>query len=208
MTSICWKLNKEIKIKERVQIVTFSVILHFLQPLFFKPIENIRFRSVRNYYFQFPGIVLIAVAVFSGFFNFYQEKTNSAIMESFKKMVPKFATVIRDGENYIIPSEEIVTGIFFKRFWKLLETMSKIYKTGLRFYCEIVFWRIMEKSSTHLSSVSRISWGIFVLKYQWRKSPFLEIWENYQECSFLTTNAKSLGNRFKNIELRITDYYD
>lgn len=56
------------------------------------------------------GILLIVVTVFSGLFNFYQDVSSSAIMESFKKMVPKYANVIRDGVKYFIPSEEIVIG--------------------------------------------------------------------------------------------------
>lgn len=52
----------------------------------------------------------MAVILFSGFFGYYQEYSNVAIMESFNKMVPKFATVVRDGTEYVIPSEEIVLG--------------------------------------------------------------------------------------------------
>ncbi|XP_023312013.1 LOW QUALITY PROTEIN: sodium/potassium-transporting ATPase subunit alpha-4-like [Anoplophora glabripennis] len=62
------------------------------------------------------GGVLLVVIFFSGFFGFYQEKTSSAIMESFKKMVPKFAMVIRSGSEYAIPSEEIVQGDLVKLY--------------------------------------------------------------------------------------------
>lgn len=61
-------------------------------------------------FFLVIGGVLLIVIFFSGFFGFYQEKSSSAIMESFKKMVPRFATVIRSGREYAIPSEEIVQG--------------------------------------------------------------------------------------------------
>ncbi|KAJ8923101.1 hypothetical protein NQ315_001654 [Exocentrus adspersus] len=60
------------------------------------------------------GCILVAVIMFSGFFGFYQERTNSAIMESFKKMVPKYATVVRSGNELTVPSEEIVLGDLVK----------------------------------------------------------------------------------------------
>ncbi|KAJ8957347.1 hypothetical protein NQ318_004826 [Aromia moschata] len=56
------------------------------------------------------GIFLMGVNIFTGLFGFYQEYTSSAIMESFRKMVPKFATVVRNGEKSVIPSEELVLG--------------------------------------------------------------------------------------------------
>ncbi|KAL3272569.1 hypothetical protein HHI36_014039 [Cryptolaemus montrouzieri] len=56
------------------------------------------------------GSVLVVVVTFSGVFGFYQESSSEAIMESFKKMVPSYAIVIRDGTEYTIPSEEVVVG--------------------------------------------------------------------------------------------------
>lgn len=56
------------------------------------------------------GSVLILVNLFTGFFGFYQEYTNEAIMDSFKKMVPSYTTAIRDGVEVTIPTEEIVVG--------------------------------------------------------------------------------------------------
>lgn len=56
------------------------------------------------------GTMLIATIFLTGFFEFYQDCVTTAIMESFKKMIPTFANVIRDGEKCIIPSEEIVVG--------------------------------------------------------------------------------------------------
>ncbi|CAH0564935.1 unnamed protein product [Brassicogethes aeneus] len=56
------------------------------------------------------AVILIAVALFTGIFGFYQESTNIDIMKGFAKMVPKYATVIRGGEKMVIPSEELVIG--------------------------------------------------------------------------------------------------
>lgn len=48
--------------------------------------------------------------MFTGLFGFYQESVNAAIMESFKNMIPSYATVVRDGETMVLPSEELVIG--------------------------------------------------------------------------------------------------
>jgi len=56
------------------------------------------------------GIVLTAVVVITGLFSYYQEAKSSAIMESFKNLVPQYATVIRDGQKLTIPAEEVVVG--------------------------------------------------------------------------------------------------
>lgn len=50
------------------------------------------------------------VVTFSGVFGFYQESSSEKIMDSFKKMIPSYAIVIRDGIEYTIPSEEVVVG--------------------------------------------------------------------------------------------------
>lgn len=56
------------------------------------------------------GIMLVATIFLTGGFEFYQDCVTTAIMESFKKMIPSFAHVIRDGESCTIPSEELVVG--------------------------------------------------------------------------------------------------
>lgn len=48
--------------------------------------------------------------LFTGFFGFYQESANVAIIESFQKLTPKTATVIRGGHVKVIPSEDVVLG--------------------------------------------------------------------------------------------------
>lgn len=54
--------------------------------------------------------MLVVTVVFTGLFGYWQESVNAAIMESFKKMVPTSANVIRDGVSVSIPSEEVVLG--------------------------------------------------------------------------------------------------
>lgn len=47
---------------------------------------------------------------FLGIFSYYQERKSSKIMESFGKMVPHFAVVLRDGNYQNINSEDLVLG--------------------------------------------------------------------------------------------------
>lgn len=57
------------------------------------------------------GIVLAVVVIVTGCFSYYQEAKSSRIMESFKNMVPQYATVIRTGgQKLTIKAEEIVVG--------------------------------------------------------------------------------------------------
>lgn len=56
------------------------------------------------------GIVLVAVVVLTGSFSYYQEAASSKVMESFKKLVPQSAVVIRDAVKRDIPAEELVVG--------------------------------------------------------------------------------------------------
>ncbi|CAG2054818.1 unnamed protein product [Timema podura] len=58
----------------------------------------------------FLGIVLAAVVIVTGIFSYYQESKSSKIMESFKNMVPQFATVIREGDKLTLRAEDIVLG--------------------------------------------------------------------------------------------------
>ena len=59
---------------------------------------------------MYLGIVLAGVVIITGCFSYYQEAKSSAIMESFKNMVPQYATVIREGQKQIIKAEDIVMG--------------------------------------------------------------------------------------------------
>lgn len=56
------------------------------------------------------GIVLSSVVIVTGIFSYYQESKSSKIMESFKNMVPQFATVIREGEKLTLRAEDLVLG--------------------------------------------------------------------------------------------------
>jgi len=68
---------------------------------------NVEHPSNDNLYL---GIVLASVVIITGCFQYYQESKSSKIMESFKKMVPTFALVIRNGEKVQVRTEDIVAG--------------------------------------------------------------------------------------------------
>ncbi|XP_017493383.1 PREDICTED: sodium/potassium-transporting ATPase subunit alpha-1-like, partial [Rhagoletis zephyria] len=56
------------------------------------------------------GIVLATVVIVTGIFSYYQEAKSSKIMDSFKNMIPQYATVVRNGQKFTIPVEEVVVG--------------------------------------------------------------------------------------------------
>lgn len=56
------------------------------------------------------GAVLAIVVFLSGVFSYYQDSKSSAIMESFKSLVPQYATVTRDGVIVTIRAEELTKG--------------------------------------------------------------------------------------------------
>lgn len=56
------------------------------------------------------GGVLTFVVVVTGVFAYYQEAKSAAIMDSFAKMVPQTATVIRDGETSMVAANLITLG--------------------------------------------------------------------------------------------------
>ncbi|XP_077955936.1 sodium/potassium-transporting ATPase subunit alpha-2 isoform X1 [Gasterosteus aculeatus] len=56
------------------------------------------------------GVVLAAVVIITGCFSYFQEAKSSRIMDSFKKMVPQQALVIREGEKMQINAELVVRG--------------------------------------------------------------------------------------------------
>jgi len=56
------------------------------------------------------GIIIVTICITSGVFAYIQESKNIKVMESFKKMVPTFATVIRDGAKLRLGTEELVLG--------------------------------------------------------------------------------------------------
>ncbi|XP_017872777.1 PREDICTED: sodium/potassium-transporting ATPase subunit alpha-like isoform X1 [Drosophila arizonae] len=56
------------------------------------------------------GTALLVVVVITGLFSYFQEHKSSAIMDSFKNLVPQFATVIREGEINTVTAEDLVVG--------------------------------------------------------------------------------------------------
>uniref|UniRef100_A0AAF5HYV5 Sodium/potassium-transporting ATPase subunit alpha n=3 Tax=Strongyloides stercoralis TaxID=6248 RepID=A0AAF5HYV5_STRER len=56
------------------------------------------------------GIVISVVTLLTSIYHYYQSRKASNIMESFKKMVPHNATVIRDGKKQVIDATEVVPG--------------------------------------------------------------------------------------------------
>uniref|UniRef100_A0A665XDB8 Sodium/potassium-transporting ATPase subunit alpha n=1 Tax=Echeneis naucrates TaxID=173247 RepID=A0A665XDB8_ECHNA len=56
------------------------------------------------------GVVLASVVIITGCFSYFQEAKSSRIMDSFKKMVPQQAMVIREGEKMQINAELVVQG--------------------------------------------------------------------------------------------------
>nr|CAA32638.1 unnamed protein product [Drosophila melanogaster] len=73
------------------------------------------------------GIVLSAVVIVTGVFSYYQESKSSKIMESFKNMVPQFATVIREGEKPSLRAEDLVLGVLVElEFGDLIPLVYRI----------------------------------------------------------------------------------
>ncbi|XP_044259109.1 sodium/potassium-transporting ATPase subunit alpha-like isoform X2 [Tribolium madens] len=56
------------------------------------------------------GAVLIVVVIATGSFTYYQERKSQTIMDSFARMVPAKATVIRDSTPVTIESRDVVLG--------------------------------------------------------------------------------------------------
>merc|ERR1719348_1313906 len=80
------------------------------------------------------GIVLTAVVVITGIFSYYQEAKSSAIMESFKKLIPQEAVVIRNGTKKAIPANECVLGdvVSFKAGDRIPADLRIIEARGLK----------------------------------------------------------------------------
>ena len=58
----------------------------------------------------YVGIALTVVVIVSGLFTYYQENKSSKIMESFAKMIPPKAKVLRDGKVVDIEAMGLVVG--------------------------------------------------------------------------------------------------
>jgi len=63
------------------------------------------------------GIVLSVVVILTGCFSYFQESKSSKIMESFKKLVPQSANVLRNGVRVDLNAEQLVVGdVIFVKF--------------------------------------------------------------------------------------------
>lgn len=56
------------------------------------------------------GVVLVLVVVITAVFSYYQDAKSAAVMEGFKKMVPRHALVVRNGQKMQVDATEIVLG--------------------------------------------------------------------------------------------------
>ncbi|GFY47743.1 hypothetical protein TNIN_268231 [Trichonephila inaurata madagascariensis] len=74
------------------------------------PDDNVSMHFPRQTIKLYLGIVLSVVVIVTGCFSYYQEARSSKIMESFKNMVPQYATIVREGQKYTIPAEGVVVG--------------------------------------------------------------------------------------------------
>ncbi|XP_076626181.1 sodium/potassium-transporting ATPase subunit alpha-B [Colletes latitarsis] len=59
---------------------------------------------------EWLGLIIALICIISGVFAYIQESKNTKVMESFKKMVPTFATVIRNGVRLRVATEDLVPG--------------------------------------------------------------------------------------------------
>ena len=76
-------------------------------------IHNTNEKLIIHIFFLFQlflGCSIVIVVHVSGAFEFYQQFKSDRIMESFKNMVPHFATVTRNGRKFDIPVEDMVVG--------------------------------------------------------------------------------------------------
>lgn len=67
------------------------------------------------------GLVLIVLILVTGMFSYYQDSKSSRIMESFQRMLPQRAKVLRDGERKEVLVTELVVGDIV-----LLETGDRV----------------------------------------------------------------------------------
>lgn len=56
------------------------------------------------------GTIILIVVVISGIFSYYQDRSSSKIMDSFKSMVSHMATVVREGKIEVIDASQLVRG--------------------------------------------------------------------------------------------------
>ncbi|XP_076182319.1 sodium/potassium-transporting ATPase subunit alpha [Ptiloglossa arizonensis] len=83
---------------------------------------------------EWLGLIIVLICIISGVFAYIQESKNTKVMESFKKMVPTFAAVIRNGVKLQVATEDLVLGdlVFIKFGDKIPADIRIIECTGLR----------------------------------------------------------------------------
>lgn len=60
--------------------------------------------------YLYLGISLLTIVIITGLFSYYQVHKSTAIMHSFKDLIPQYATVIREGDISTISTENLVNG--------------------------------------------------------------------------------------------------
>ncbi|VDD78681.1 unnamed protein product [Mesocestoides corti] len=100
------------------------------------------------------GIVLAAVVIITGCFSYYQESKSSKIMESFAKMVPQYAVVIRGGQRIDAPAEALVVGdIIEVKFGDRVPADIRVIKaSSFKVSSSFTFWHPAKPSRTTLGS--------------------------------------------------------
>ncbi|XP_043500681.1 sodium/potassium-transporting ATPase subunit alpha-like [Polistes fuscatus] len=83
---------------------------------------------------EWLGLIIVIICLTSGIFAYIQESKNTKVMDSFAKMVPTFATVIRDGKKMRLGTEGLVLGDLVEiRFGDKIPADIRIIKcNGLR----------------------------------------------------------------------------
>jgi sodium/potassium-transporting ATPase subunit alpha len=78
------------------------------------------------------GAILLFVTFFNTYLDFYQEYKSAQILKSFMKLVPSFATVVRNGVKKEIATAEILPGdlIAIKNGDKVPADVRVIYING------------------------------------------------------------------------------
>jgi sodium/potassium-transporting ATPase subunit alpha len=77
------------------------------------------------------AVSLVVVVVVTGCFQFYQESKSSKIMDSFKKMLPEQAVVLRDGKKSFLPAQDLVVGdIVFLETGQRVSADVRIFKSN------------------------------------------------------------------------------
>ncbi|XP_065649801.1 sodium/potassium-transporting ATPase subunit alpha-like isoform X3 [Hydra vulgaris] len=94
------------------QMISGFALLLWAGALLCYIVTIIRFTTEPNPVYDevYLGTVLVVVVVLTGIFSYYQEAKSSAIMDSFQKLIPQEAIVMRDGSKMTISPSHCVIG--------------------------------------------------------------------------------------------------